>query len=61
MKYVIPVIMCVIIFVIWSILDDQTEFVRGKYGSQCYREEKAHGNIEYPVYYESREECKNSL
>lgn len=37
------------------------DFVRGKYGGKCYIVGSEHGNIEYPVYYDTVEECLESL
>lgn len=36
-------------------------FIRGQYGRKCYNVGSEHGNIKYPVYFETLEECLDSL
>lgn len=37
------------------------EFVRGRYGTKCYITGSEHGNIEYPIYFDTVDECLRSL
>ena len=36
-------------------------FIKGEYGHKCYIKGTAHGNIEYPIYYKTVEDCLKSL
>lgn len=37
------------------------EYVRGEYGKKCYITGSQHGNIKYPIYYDTLAECLKSL
>lgn len=39
----------------------QYDYVRGRTGEHCYPIKEKHGNIKYPLYYKTLEECLNSL
>lgn len=36
-------------------------FIRGQYGKKCYMVGSEHGNIKYPIYFETLDECLKSL
>ena len=37
------------------------EYVRGKFGEKCYHIGSEHGNIKYPIFYPSLDDCLKSL
>ena len=37
------------------------KYIRGTYGTKCYVEEQAHEGIKKPLYFNSIEECLDSL
>lgn len=37
--------------------DKKDNWVRGKHGDYCYAASEAHGNIEYPQYFETLNKC----
>ena len=36
-------------------------FVRGKYGTKCYKTFNAHRNIKYHIYFKTLKECLDSI
>lgn len=36
-------------------------YVKGKYGQKCYTIENMNRNIKYPIYFDSLEDCLNTL
>lgn len=43
------------------IYQNEKTYVRGVFGSKCYQAKEKHGNIQYPLYYKTYEECIESI
>lgn len=41
--------------------NEKAEFLKGKYGHKCYMRGSEHGNIEYPIFFESVDDCLKSI
>lgn len=56
------IILIVAIGTLYAIYSFQNEtYVRGKYGKHCYTVKNMHPNIKRPIYFNSLNNCLNSL
>ena len=62
-KLYIAIVLCSILFlVIWVLgVSYGSKYVSSEYGYKCYLKGEAHGNIEYPAYFETMEDCKEYI
>lgn len=59
--YVIFVIAFLTLCVLFAFADRGTSFIRGEFGVKCYINGSEHGNIKYPIFFDSLEDCLASL